>query len=117
MSNLYDLDILPPQNTINLIASYSKYFERESFNYPLLLEKLNATMLSSHFMEKQDNAAWMNHQGSDYIGNPKLFAHAPLTYLCAFLSEVFKQRQVKDIEKRIPPKIFRAALKRLNEFK
>jgi hypothetical protein len=117
MSNLHQLNILPEQRTINLIASYSNDFERDNFDYHQLLEKLHSTMSRSHFMDQQDNAAWMNHRGNDYLANPKLFAHAPLTYLCAFLSEIFKNNQLDDIERNIEPNIFEAILKRLNDFK
>ena len=117
MSNLHQLDIIPEKSTINLMATYTADFEDDSFNYHQLLRKLKNTMLICHFMDKEDNAAWMRHQGYDYLSNPKLFSHAPLTYLCAFLSEIFKQLNITDIMKKIPPNTFKAALKRLSEFK
>lgn len=117
MSNIHQLNTLPEQTTINLIASYSNDFEHKNFDYHQLLEKLHSTILRSHFMDQQDNAAWMNHRGHDYLANPKLFAHAPLTYLCAFLSEIFRHNKLSEIEKNIEANTFRAVLKRLNDFK
>lgn len=117
MSNLHQLDILPEQSTINLIASYSAEFERDAFNYQQLLEKVNNTIRCNNFMDQEDNAIWMAYEGNDYLRNPHLFANAPLTYLCAFLSESFKHREVQDIEKEISPYILQAILKRLNDFK
>ena len=117
MGNLHQLDILPEQSTINLLASYSLEFECESFNYRQLLEKLNTTILRNNFMDQEDNAAWMNHEGNDYLRNPKLFANAPLTYLCAFLSESFKHPELHDIERKISPTTLKALLKRLNDFR
>lgn len=117
MTNIHHLDTLPSQNTINLIASYSQEFDNKRFNYQQLLTKIHATIVCNHFMEQQDNARWMIHQGNDYINNPMLFRNAPLTYICAFLSELFKRGKVKDIEKKISPNIIKAALKRLTDFK
>lgn len=117
MSNLHQLDILPEQSTINLIASYSVEFEHDGFNYHQLLEKLDLAISCNHFMDKEDNAVWMNYEGNDYLSNPKLFAHAPLTYLCAFLSETFKQSEVNEIETKISPSTLQALLTRLNDFK
>jgi len=117
MSNIHQLDNLPKQTTINLIASYRSDFGHKDFSYHQLLEKLQHIIIRHHFMDKEDNAAWMNHRGNDYLSNPKLFAHAPLTYLCAFLSETFKHNHLKQIEKKISPNVFEAILKRLNDFK
>lgn len=117
MSNVHHLDILPAQNTINLIASYSQDFDKEGFNYQQLLNKMHATIVHNQFMEKHDNANWMTRQGNDYINNPTLFSNAPLTYICAFLSEIFKRIKITDIERRISPNIFKAALIRLSYFK
>lgn len=117
MGNLHQLDILPEQSTINLIASYSAEFDSDSFNYHQLIEKVNSTILGNDFMTQEDNADWMNHEGYDYIRNPKLFSNAPLTYLCAFLSESFKHSDIQDIERKISPTTLQAILKRLNDFK
>jgi len=117
MDNIHQLNTLPEQKTINLIASYSNDFERENFDYHQLLEKLNNAILLSHFMEQQDNSAWMSHRGNDYLANPKLFAHAPLTYLCAFLSEIFRHNKLNEIERNIEANTFKTVLKRLNDFK
>lgn len=117
MGNIHQLNILPKQTTINLIASYSNEFERENFDYHQLLEKLHNAMIRSHFMEQQDNTAWMNHQGHDYLANPKLFTHAPLTCSCVVLSEIFKHNKLNDIERKIEPNTLKAVLNRLNDFK
>ncbi len=117
MSNIHQLNNLPKQTTINLIASYQGDFEHDNFSYHQLLEKLQNTIICHHVMDQEDNAAWMNHSGNDYLANPKLFANAPLTYLCAFLSEVFKRNKLSQIEKKISPSVFEAILKRLDEFK
>lgn len=117
MSNIHQLNSLPKQTTINLIASYQGDFKHDNFSYHQLLEKLQQTIMRNQFMNQEDNAAWMNHRGSDYLANPKLFAHAPLTYLCVFLSETFKHNQLSQIEKKISPAVFEAILKRLNDFK
>ncbi|MGJ8582170.1 MAG: hypothetical protein ACSHWR_07660, partial [Psychromonas sp.] len=108
MSNIHHINNLPKQATINLIASYKVDFEKDYFNYHQLLEKLQGVILKGHFMDQEDNAAWMSHRGHDYLANPKLFAHAPLTYLCAFLSETFKKNSLNDIEKSIPSTVFNA---------
>ncbi|MEG3754861.1 hypothetical protein [Psychromonas arctica] len=117
MSNIHQLNNLPKQATINLIASYKGDFESDYFDYHQLLEKLQSVILRGHFMDQEDNAAWMSHRGCDYLSNPKLFAHAPLTYLCAFLSETFKKNSLNDIEKTVAPAVFNAVLTRLNDFK
>lgn len=117
MDNIHQLNLLPAQSSINLIASYSTEFECDNFNYHQLLEKMQVTILGNSFMKNIDNANWMNHRGGDYLNNPKLFSNAPLTYLCAFLSEIFKQSDIRHIEKNICPNILKAALIRLNEFK
>ncbi|WP_417697398.1 hypothetical protein [Psychromonas sp.] len=117
MSNIHQLNNLPKQATINLIASYKGDFENGCFDYCQLLEKLQDVILRGHFMDQEDNAAWMMHRGHDYLSNPKLFAHAPLTYLCAFLSETFKKNSLNEIERSIPSAVFSAILTRLNDFK
>lgn len=117
MSNIHQLDILPEKHTINLIASYGEEFEQDTFNYDQLLLKLQGAISHTRFMYKEDNSVWMKNSGCDYLSNPKLFANAPLTYLCAFLGEIFKQLQLQEIAKKIPPNILKAALKRLQEFK
>ncbi|RBW42835.1 hypothetical protein DS885_14510 [Psychromonas sp. B3M02] len=117
MSNIHQLNNLPKQDTINLIASYKVDFESDYFDYHQLLEKLQEVILRGHFMDQEDNAAWMSHRGNDYLSNPKLFAHAPLTYLCAFLSEIFKKKSLTEIEKSVAPIVFNEVLTRLNDFK
>jgi hypothetical protein len=117
MSDIHQLNNLPKKSTINLITFYGAEFEHSRCNYHQLLAKLQNTILAGQFMDQEDNAAWMNHSGIDYLVNPKLFAHAPLTYLCAFLSETFKKKSLKQIERNIPPNVFQAIIKRLHDFK
>lgn len=116
MSNIHELNSLPKQATIHLITAFGAEFEHKDCNYHQLLTKLQKTILTGQFMDQEDNAAWMNHSGIDYLANPKLFAHAPLTYLCAFLSETFKNKTLKQIESNISPNVFKAIIKRLSEF-
>ena len=117
MSDLHTLHILPSQTAINSIADYRLEFEKPLFDYKKLLCDLKKALYELHFMYKYDHADWLRIRGIDYLANPKLFAHAPLTYLCAFLSEVFKHNKLSQIEKKISPSVFEAILKRLNEFK
>lgn len=117
MSNIHQLEILPEKHAINLIASYSQEFEQDSFNYHQLLIKLHNAITHTEFMHSEDNSFWMRHRGCDYLSNPKLFKNAPLTYLCAFLAELFKQLQLQEIARKIPPNILQAALNRLHDFK
>lgn len=116
MSDIHQLTSLPKKPVIDLIQSYGTAFDREQYDYHQLLSKLQTTLIKNKFMDGQDNAAWMNHRGHDYLANPTLFEHAPLTYICAFLSEIFKHNSLKKIEQDIPPNVFRAILKRLAQF-
>ncbi|MEL0628412.1 hypothetical protein [Psychromonas aquatilis] len=116
MTNIHQISRLPKQPTINLISSYGEDFNTEKCDYHELLAKLQSTIMQEKFMVQQDNTHWMDHIGHDYIDNPKLFAHAPLTYICALLSEMFKHNSIEKIEKNIPPSVFSAILKRLEQF-
>jgi len=117
MNDIHQLNSLPEKTTLDLLTSYGIAFEDKNCDYHQLLKKLQSTIMKGQFMDQQDNAAWMNHRGNDYLANPKLFSHAPLTYLCAFLSELFKKNSVKQIEKNVSPEVFKAVLKRLENFK
>ena len=67
-------------------------------------------------MNKHDNAKWMRNCGSDYLTNPKLFCHAPLTYICAFLGELFNSYELEQLEDKLTPQILKCALTRLDQF-
>jgi hypothetical protein len=117
MCNIHALEIIPSQETIDSIAIYHIEFENESFDYNELLSKLKHVIHELNFMEKHDNAEWMQQRGSDYLTNPKLFAHVPLTYLCAFLGELFKTYELEELQEKLTPQILKCALTRLDHFK
>lgn len=116
MTQIHSLKFLPEQSLINSIASYSDEFMAKDFNYFNVVEKLKATILNNNFMTEQDNWNWAKTRGSDYFHNPKLFALAPLTYVCAFLSEVFKNFDVEQINTLCPANVLQQALLRLKSF-
>lgn len=117
MSNIHSVNGLPSQSAIDLIASFRAEFEDPSFDYPLILSKLKQEISSLQFMYQQDNQIWMMRRGKDYLDNPKLFSHAPLTYLCTFLGEVFKEEDLTQLEEKLSPVALENALIRLYEFK
>ena len=117
MSDVHQLNDLPSQSAIDLIANYRTEFDNPIFDYPLLLSKLKLDISKLEFMVQQDNKVWMTRRGNDYLENPKLFDHAPLTYLCAFLGEVFKEEDLNELQQKISPEILENALTRLYEFK
>ncbi|WP_022941291.1 hypothetical protein [Psychromonas hadalis] len=59
------------------------------FDVKKLLIFLKKTIFKYHFMIAQDNVEWVVKRGVDYFNNSKLFALAPLSYVCAFISEIF----------------------------
>ncbi len=96
MNNIHNLTILPKQQAINSVAALSQDFNSYSTDLSALLTKLKETILESKFMFGQNNSAWMSKRGRDFLANPKLFAYAPLTYICAFLGELFNNFEIKD---------------------
>ncbi|MEH6451718.1 MAG: hypothetical protein V7782_01640 [Psychromonas sp.] len=117
MSNIHSINGLPSQSAIDLIASYRAEFEKTTYDYALLLSKLKQDILKLEFMCQQDNQIWMMRRGRDYLDNPKLFNHAPLTYICVFLGEIFKEEDLNELEEKLTPEILENALIRLYEFK
>ena len=117
MCDIHALHILPSQVAINSIALYRKEFDKEFFDYTLLLKQLKNSISEHCFMGKYDNAEWMRERGADYLINPSLFSHAPLTYLCIFLAEIFKKYELVELVSKLTPQILKSALTRLNEFK
>lgn len=116
MCNIHAMEIIPSQAAINSIAIYRAEFEKESLDYNALLAKLKNVINELGFMKAHDNADWMQKRGSDYLSNPKLFCHAPLTYLCAFLGELFNSYELDELQIKLSPKILECALKRLEQF-
>ncbi|WP_019613588.1 hypothetical protein [Psychromonas ossibalaenae] len=117
MTNIHKLAILPNQQSINLLAAFSNEFNSQHFDFTTVLSKLKKTILDSEFMNKHNNATWMATRGQDFLANPKLFASAPLTYICVFLGELFNNAEVAEIQEKISPNVIEHALKRLNDFK
>ncbi len=68
-------------------------------------------------MKEHDNSVWMQRCGCDFFANPKLFVNAPLTYLCAFLGELFNNYEVKEIQEKVAAPVIEQALLRLNAFR
>jgi len=117
MCNIHALEIIPSQASINSIATYRTEFDNKLFNYNQLLESLRDTVREFEFMESHNTTEWMQKRGIDYFTNPKLFANAPLTCLCAFLGELFNQYELEELQARLPPEILKSALTRLEQFK
>jgi len=117
MSNVHAISILPNQQSINSIAALSDEFYAKPFDLIVLLAHLKRAIKETEFMDSQDHSIWMATRGCDYIANPKLFAVAPLTYICAFLGELFNNFDIEEIQERIPPQVIEQALLRLNAFK
>ena len=117
MHNIHSTAILPKQQVINSMATFSQEFNTQPFNFSLFLNKLKQAFLDMSFMSGQNNTLWMSKRGKDFLANPKLFAVAPLTYICAFLSELFNRYEIDEIERDIPENVIQHALLRLNDFK
>lgn len=117
MHNIHNIAILPKQQVINSMATFSHEFNVKTFNFSLFLKKLKQAFSDMSFMSGQNNALWMSKRGGDFLTNPKLFAVAPLTYICAFLSELFNHYKIDEIERDIPKNVIQHALLRLNDFK
>lgn len=117
MSDVHALNILPSQAAIDSIATYRLAFDKDPFNYAQLLGNLQKTFYEHNFMCNYDNTHWMREKGRDYLNNPKLFSHAPLTYLCIFLGEMFKTYDLPELQETMTPHILECALIRLQEFR
>ena len=116
MCDIHAIEIIPSQAAIDSIAIYRTEFDNKSFNYKKLLKKMKKVIHELKFMKKHDNAKWMRNCGSDYLANPKLFCHAPLTYICAFLGELFNSYELEQLEDKLTPQILKCALTRLDQF-
>jgi len=117
MCDIHASNIIPSQVAINSIATYRTEFDNELLDYNKLLHKLQTVIHEQGFMKTHDNADWMLQRGNDYLANPKLFANAPLTYLCAFLGELFNSYKVEELQEKLTPQILKCALTRLEQFK
>jgi hypothetical protein len=117
MQNIHKISNLPNQKTINSIALLGEKFTSQQLEFPHLLVQLEALIKESKFMRDHDNSLWMTKRGRDFFNNPKLFAQAPLTYVCAFLSELFKSREKEETLAEIPETVLQQALIRLQDFK
>lgn len=116
MTDIHDLHILPNQTSIDCIAIYRQEFDKKDLDYTLLLAQLKSSISTHCFMGKYDNSEWMRKRGADYLANPSLFEHAPLTYLCVFLAEIFKKYEQPELADKLTPQILKSALTRLSEF-
>ncbi|MCP4326333.1 MAG: hypothetical protein GY787_31750 [Alteromonadales bacterium] len=116
MYNIHKLSNLPSQCTINSIAFLGHEFTSQQLEFEQVVNKLKILFNDSKFMLGRDNSIWMNIRGHDFFNNPKLFAQAPLTYVCAFLSELFKSYEPEEIKSRVQPAVLYQALKRLQDF-
>ncbi|MCP4321202.1 MAG: hypothetical protein GY951_11835 [Psychromonas sp.] len=116
MCNIHAVEIIPSQTAIDSIAFYQTEFDNESFDYNELLSKLKNVIHDLGFMKHHDNTEWMQKRGSDYLTNPKLFCNAPLTYICAFLGELFNKNELNELHEKLTPQILKCALTRLKQF-
>ena len=114
MNNIYNIALLPNQHAINSVAALFHDFAADNADFKNLLAKLKKTISESGFMENQDHKDWFYKRGVDYSSNPKLFAHAPLNYTCAFLSEIFKRYDIEYISEALSTTAVKRALLRLD---
>ncbi|WP_019614272.1 hypothetical protein [Psychromonas ossibalaenae] len=114
---IHTLAILPQQQVIDSVALFSHEFNNRNFDYIRFLTQLKQAVVESQFMADHDNSMWMQRCGCDFFTNPKLFVNAPLTYLCAFLGELFNNYEVKEIQEKVDASVIEQALLRLNAFK
>ncbi len=117
MQDIHQLAILPNQKAINSVAALSKLFSANQFEFSTLLSMFKHAVLSSGFMSGQDNSEWMATRGCNYIANPKLFATAPLTYVCVFIGELFNKLELEEIQQRVSAAVIENVLLRLANFK
>jgi len=116
MCDIHALYILPSQTAINSVATYRVKLNQEDLDYRQLLNEMKYTFDEHDFMCAHDNSQWMQCRGYDYLYNPKLFYRAPLTYICAFLSEIFKAHDLSELQEKLTPDILSCILTRLEEF-
>jgi hypothetical protein len=116
MQDIHNLNHLPSQYAIDLIADYHDQLKQKNLNYQHLLGRLKKDLFKLGFMPNAENKSWMLTRGNDYLNNPKLFNYAPLTYICIVLGEVFKEDDLADLAEKLPAITLKKALIRLNEF-
>lgn len=116
MPHIHTAKYLPSRQAIQSVALYSEQFNQTELDFNRLVVDLKKTVLETNFMVEQDNSYWATAHGMDYFHNPKLFAQAPLTYVCAFISEMFKGYEIEEIKQRLPVAVLEQALIRLKSF-
>ncbi len=115
MNNIHKVELLPDSQALLCVAAYQTKFD-DPADYQDVLKQLHNTIHQQGFIAKFDARDWMREQGRDYLSNPKLFENAPLTYVCAFLSELFKHQNVEKLAKQVKPETLKVVLKRLSAF-
>ena len=116
MPHIHTLKFLPSREAINSISAFNDLLQNENVDFETLLIELKKSVFTNNFMIEQDNWQWLVTRGIDYFENSKLFAQAPLTYVCAFISEIFKNFEVEEINRRLPQAVLHQALARLAFF-
>lgn len=116
MPHIHTIKFLPSAQAIQSVSGYSDKFKQKDMDFKALLTSLKKTVIKSRFISQQDNAHWATVHGVDYFNNPKLFAQAPLAYVCAFISEIFKNNEVEAISQHLPVSVLQLALQRLKFF-
>lgn len=116
MPHIHTLKPLPSKQAIQNVSSYSELFEDKNSDLQQLLISFKETIYNNNFIVEQDNLLWATTRGVDYFANPKLFAQAPLNYICVFISEIFKNFEIDEIMKRLPASVLQQALQRLKSF-
>ena len=113
---IHTIKLLPSTQAIQAVSAYTEQLEDDSFDFTALLISLKNTAFDQGFMIEQDNSHWASTHGRDYFYNPKLFAHAPLVYICVFLSETFKNKEIEEVSANLPAPVLKQALQRLTCF-
>lgn len=116
MQYIHSVKTLPSQQAIQSVSVYSNQFDQKDFDFQTLLISLKETIFRNSFMIESDHYLWASTRGRDYLDNPKLFAQAPLTHVCAFIGEIFKNFDIDEINRRLPSHVLQKALIRLNSF-
>lgn len=116
MLHLHNTKYLPSIQAIQSVSAYREQLDNTNIDFKKLLISLKETVYKHNFMIEQDNFQWASTRGVDYFSNPKLFEQAPLSYVCAFISEVFKNFSIEEINKRLPKAVLQQALSRLAFF-
>jgi hypothetical protein len=117
MQDIHSLNHLPSQYAIDSIANYQSELKNDYLSYMQLLEKIKKDIHKLGFTPEDDNQMWMLRRGNDYLTNPKLFKHAPLSYICILLCEVFKEDNLDELAMKLPAPILNQLLTRFNAFK